>query len=366
MKKTIAIILVLTMLFACGCGGGSEAPQKDDRYDAVKPAENEEAVTLYDSTLDQTFTLSRVTTSSREDAQQMLDVIYAYLESLGITAKIKSLYTIPFGLAGQYADNIPVKVYFSDENVAPAYVMVLKDSIEYTKGMSAMGSFRDADISNNEYFNKCLAIIDAYSAKLKEALGFARSDVEMYFPSIMTRDLSFALPSEKEKSLYGETNSRYYKYMLALWSNDFGEPEYIDGMYYQPLNRDDIKKKDDLGTFLGGVFTQDNVDMIRNARPDLESGSYPIYYEHNGKLYVAPIGMGGPEDLESVELKYTAQKGDYLFFIVEATRVERNWDTWEVTSRNYQEFIYVYEKSGDSWLCDHFVDISFGFYQTML
>ena len=76
MKKTIAIILVLTMLFACGCGGGSEAPQKDDRYDAVKPAENEEAVTLYDSTLDQTFTLSRVTTSSREDAQQMLDVIY--------------------------------------------------------------------------------------------------------------------------------------------------------------------------------------------------------------------------------------------------------------------------------------------------
>ncbi|MBO4819376.1 MAG: hypothetical protein J5528_04470, partial [Firmicutes bacterium] len=69
---------------------------------------------------------------------------------------------------------------------------------------------------------------------------------------------------------------------------------------------------------------------------------------------------------ESVELKYTAQKGDYLFFIVEATRVERNWDTWEVTSRNYQEFIYVYEKSGDTWLCDHFVDISFGFYQTML
>ncbi len=96
------------------------------------------------------------------------------------------------------------------------------------------------------------------------------------------------------------------------------------------------------------------------------SGDYPIYLEYDGALYIAPIGMGGPEDLESVEVKYTAQKGNYLFFIVEATRVDRNWDTWEVIDRYYQEFIIVYEKSGDSWLCDYFTDISYGFYETML
>ena len=366
MKKVLAILLALAMLLACSCGPSGQ-PAKDDRTDAIKPASGEETVTLYDSTLDQTFTLTRVTTESREDAADMLDVIYAYLESLGITAKIKSMYTVPFGLAGQYADNIPVKVYFTDENVAPIYVMVLKDTIEYTKGLSTMGSFRDADITNNEYFNKCIAVMDAYNAKLKEALGFAKDDVELYFPVFMTRDLSFAIPSESQKDLYGETNTRYFSYILGSWHNDLGEPQYIGSNYYQPLNRDDIKSRDDLGKYLAGVFTQDRVTEIRAARPDLESGDYPVYYEKDGKLWVAPIGMGGPEDLESIEVKYAAEKNGYLFFVVEATRVtDRNWDTWEPLSKEYQEFLCVYEKSGDSWLCDYYTDISFGWYQTML
>ena len=365
MKKICAILLVLAMLFACGCGGGSNAPKEDDRYDAVKPVSGEEAVTLYDSTLDQTLTLTRVTTDSRSDAKDLLELVISYLESLGVNAKIKSMYTIPFGLAGNWSEYLPIKVFFDGESVQPIYVIVFKDGIKYTEGLTAVASFRDSDVSNNEYFNKTTGLTDVWNYKLKESLGFASSYKEVFFPITMTRDLAFSTPSESEKELYSETTSRYYKYMLAMWQ-EMGEAQTINGNYYQKLNRDDIKSKDDLGKYLGGVFTEPVVSGIRNARDFLESGDYPIYLEYDGALYIAPIGMGGPEDLESVEVKYTAQKGNYLFFIVEATRVDRNWDTWEVIDRHYQEFIIVYEKSGDSWLCDYFTDISYGFYETML
>ncbi|MBR0481282.1 MAG: hypothetical protein IJJ48_02285 [Firmicutes bacterium] len=368
MKKLLALLLALVMLFACACDGGKNG-SKDDRYDAIKPGD-EEAVTLYDSTLNQTLTLTKVTTESREDASDLLDVIYAYLESLGISAKVKSLYTIPFGLAGNWNEYLPVKVFFEDESVSPIYVIVLKDGTKYTAGLTAMASFRDADVANSEYFNKTLSCIDNWEALLKEALGFQGSDKSIFFPITMTRDLAFATPSDNDKKLYEETNSRYYKYMLALWYDDMGESVQINGLWYQPLNRDDIKSRDDLREYLAGVFTEKNVEGIKASRPELESGDYPVYYEYDGKLYVAGIGMGGPEDLESVELKYVAQQRDYLFFIVEATRADRNWnsstDSWETTNRHYQEFMYIYEKPVDSWLCDYYTDISFGFYETIM
>ena len=356
----------MLMVFACGCGGGSKAPE-DDRSDAIKPASGEEAVTLYDSTLDQTLTLTRVTTDSREDAKELLNVVYAYLESLGITAKIKSMYTIPFGLAGQYDDILPLKVFFEDENVAPIYIPVFHDGREWTKGLTAEGSFRDDDVTNSEYFNKTLAVDEAWKNKLKANLGFAKEDIQMYFAIAMTRDLSFSIPDENQKKLYEETVDRYTNYMLATWSNDLGEPKEIDAGFYQPLNRDDIKTRDDLGKYLGAVFTEENVTAIRQANPDLESGSYPIYYEYDGKLWVAPIGQGGPEDIGNIEVKYAAQKGDYLFLIIEVTRIDdRNWDTWEVLKSHYEEHIFVYEKSGSNWLCDYFEDIPFGYYYTMM
>ena len=364
MKKITAILLVLAMLFACGCGGGKNDP-KDDRSDAIKPAEGEEAVTLYDSTLDQTLTLTRVTTESREDAADILNLVYSYLEGLGITAKIKSLYTIPFGLAGNWEEYIPIKVFF-DGDVPPAYVIVLRDGTKYTPGMTAMASFRDSDVSNSEYFNKTTNCIDNWTGNLKKALGFGDSDHDVNFPITMTRDLSFALPSDSDKALYEEVVTRYSRYMLALWNEDLGEAQMIGGNYYQPLNRDDIRKKDDFHDYLAAIFTEDNISPIRSARSDLESGEYPVYYESDGRIYVAPIGMGGPENLEGVEIKYSAQNGNYLFHIMEATRVERNWDTWEVISRHYEEYIFIYEKSGDSWLCDYFTDIPFGFYSTMM
>ena len=365
MKKFLALLLALLMLFTCACGGGDKEP-KYDRSEAIKPVSGEEAVTLYDSTLDQTLTLTRVTTDSRTDAADLLDLVYTYLESLGITANIKSMYTIPFGLAGNWNEYLPIKVFFDGESVQPIYVLVLKDGIKYTKGITAFASFRDSDISNNEYFNKTTGCIDKWEKDLRDALGFNAPDKNVYFPIFMTRDLPFALPSESEKSLYENMSGRYYKYMLALWYNELDEtPQYINGNYYQRLNRDDIRSLDDLGKFLGEAFTQDRVSEIRSARSFLESGDYPIYLEHDGAMYIAPNGMGGPEDLENVEVKYTAQNGDYLFCIIEATRVERNWDTWEVTDRYYEEYICVFEKSGDSWLCDCFTDISYGFYQTM-
>ena len=44
MKKLLALLLALVMLFACACDGGKNG-SKDDRYDAIKPG-GEEAVTL--------------------------------------------------------------------------------------------------------------------------------------------------------------------------------------------------------------------------------------------------------------------------------------------------------------------------------
>ena len=67
------------MIFAAGCGGGAPAP-KDETPSAIKPVENEEKVTLYDRTMSQSLTLTRVTTDSRKDASELYMIIREYLD----------------------------------------------------------------------------------------------------------------------------------------------------------------------------------------------------------------------------------------------------------------------------------------------
>lgn len=364
MKKLLALLLAAVMIFAAGCGGGAPAP-KDETPSAIKPVENEEKVTLYDRTMSQSLTLTRVTTDSRKDASELYMIIREYLDKLGVTAEIKSLYTIPFGLANNYSECIPVKVYFEDEGVKPIYVDIFKDDTRYTPGLSAIGHYRDEDVVNDEYLTKTTDVLYAWIDKLQESLGFLDSKHDVHFIITCLRDLPLATPSESEKKLFEYTADRYFHYMLASWP-ELGEATTIDGQYYQILNRDDIKSVDDLRTYLAGAFTERILLEIQTARPELEMGDHPVYYEKDGALYVAPMGQGGPEDLAGVEVKYSAQNDNYLFLILEATRVVRNWDTWEVEYSFYEEYMIVYEKTGDSWLCDFYVDIPFGYYESLM
>ena len=342
-------------------------PPKIDKKDAIKPLEADEKLSLYDKPLDTYFPMFHIDTKANEDAEDYLNLCYAYLESLGIGAQIKAMYAIPMGIANEYHDTFPVKIIFTDEAVAPIYLVILRDNIEYTKGISCIGSFRDDDVSNEEYFNKVIAIDDALVTKLNAAIGSGGSEYNIFFPIKMTANLKFSAPSEADTKLFENAANVYFKYAFASWYDTLSEDAtYINGNYYQKLTHPDIKTIADFDTFLGKAFTAKVTTEIKDMA-GMTEGSYPIYVEQDGAVYIAPMGMGGPEGLESVKPKFVAVKDDStLFMVVEATWHELD-DDWNPISTYYSDHLYVFVKDdGGAWKCDRYEDIPFGRYTTML
>ena len=367
MKKFLALLLAMLMLFTCACGGGSNKPGQSDKYDAVKPLNDPVEKYIEDSGLGNLY-LSHVDTGSYgDDAKVLLDLVEEYLGTQGISAKIKAMYSIAFGLAGNFDDVIVVKVEFEDESVLPIYIEILHDFRKYTAGYSVMGSFRDSDVSNKDYFNKALSIMEAYDKKLSADLGFLRDDVFVGFSIRMTRDLSFHMPDANDELLRGNTMAVYNKFTLASWYDTLDEPKELDGFWVQRINDPNITSLDSLNTFLQSAFTQRVAKEIMDAFPYLVSGDYPVYIEKDGSLYIQPIGMGGPEDLLDAKVKYVAQQGDSReFMIIEATRCDRD-DNFEPINIRYTEHLYVFEKQSDgTWRCDHYDDYVFGRYESSI
>ncbi len=334
-----------------------------DRLDAIKPLKDPEKLTLHDNSQGTEFDLIHIDTDSYPDAKDILDVAYAYLEAQGINGLIKAMYKIPMGFAGQYDSFDPIKIIFTDESIPPLYIVPLVDAREYTKGWAVMGSFRDADVSNSEYFNKVLDIHDLYSNGLLEKLGLREEDISVLFPIVMTRDLNFVEPVKSHMILFENSNEVYFKYALATWYDYTSEESAtINGNYYQKLNHPDIKSVADFDTYLQSAFTKLCADEIKLYR-DMTGGEYPIYVDHEGAVYVAPMGMGGPEDLEDAYIRAVAQQGDSrLFMIIEAKRCDRD-DNWKPINIRYTEHLRVFEKDSEgNWKCDWFDDHVYGFY----
>ncbi|MBO4819610.1 MAG: hypothetical protein J5528_05655 [Firmicutes bacterium] len=367
MKKAAAFLLVLAMLFACGCGGGSNESQKDDKYDAVKPGTGEDGLYITDSTWGTNFNMTHVDTESfGEDAKAMLDLAEGYLSGQGIGAKIKAMYSIAFGMAGNFDDVLVLKIFFTDESVQPIYLEVLHDFRKYSAGWSVMGSFRDSDVTNNEYFNKALSIADGYDEKLTSNIGFLRDDVTVCFPIRITRDLSFQLPDANDETLMGNTREVFNRFTLAGWSDVLDEPTTIDGIYVQRINDPKITSLASLDVYLGTAFTGRVVKEIKDSYDYLLSGTSPVYIEKDGSVYIQPIGMGGPMGLMDAYVKYVAQQGDREFVVIEAKRCDFD-DDFNPINIHYTEHLFVFEKQGDGSLrCDYYDDYVFGRYTSSM
>ncbi len=365
MKKILALLLVLSMLFTlAACGGESK---KDDKSKIIGPSASEEDIYLHDNTWGD-IKLIRVTTASRNDAEELLDLITDYLTSLGMTSKIKSLYIIP-NVSEDYAEEtLFVRVYFEDSSVDYVYVSIHVDKTKYNPGKICVGSFRDADVKNEEYINTAFEKTGDYADKLANDLGIGskRTDVSgIFFPLYMTRDLSFELPAESHEKLMRETMDAYDKYVHAGWSSE-SEPGgvSIDGMYYQKIVSDTIKSYDDLRNFRMTYFTEFVADEIE-ARFGMTEGDHPIYLEKDGALYFCPIGMGGPFGYKGPKVKYVAEKDGYLFMLIEGEWTDFD-DDYNPTTPYYTYDMFVYEKdTSGTWKCDCYEDIGLRQYESV-
>ena len=365
MKRITAILLALIMIFMCGCGGGTN---EKDPYEAVKPVEGEQLEPIKDSTWGADFPLTHIDTESRgEDAKVILDIISEYLKSQGMTADIKALYSIAFGIAGNFDDIPVVKVVFTDESVLPVYIPILHDFRQYSKGYSVMGSFRDSDVVGGEYFNKALSVIDNYDSKLKSDIGLLRDDITVNFSPRIIRDLSFKTAGEEDKKLFDDTQNVYSKFTLAMWYDVMEENlTKIGDIYYQKITDPKFNSLASLDVFLGTAFTQREVTEIKDANSEMFEGNYPIYVEKDGALYVAGIGMGGNAYIEDVALKYVAENDNYYFMIIEVKRCERD-DNFEPINPYYTEHLWVFEKqNGGTYRCDYYDDYIFGRFLSMM
>ena len=364
MKKVLALLLAFSMLFVmAACEGGNKT---DDKDNVIKPSANEEDIYIHDNTWGD-IKLLRVTTESRQDASELLELIKKYLTSLGMNYKIKSLYIIP-NVTQDYAEEIlPVRVYFDDASIDYIYVSVLVDKTKYTPGKVCVGNFRDSDVVNNEYIETACWYGGDFNTKLANDLGIGnkRPDVSnVSFPLYMTRDLSFEVPTKIHHMLMQDTISAFYKYIHADWSNEF-EPGVviIDGNYYQKLISDTIKSLDDLNAYLKQYFTE-FVAWDIEAFYGMTQGDYPIYLEKDGAIYVCPIGIGGPIGYIGPEVKYVAEKDGYLFMIIEGSWTEFD-DDFNPINPYFTYDMYVFEKDASGeWKCDRFRDIPYGRYET--
>ena len=364
MRKVLSLLLVLSMLFVfASCGGGDKA---DSKNDIIKPSSSEEDIYLYDSTWGN-IKLLRVTTDSRPDAEELLELIMKYLASLGIDAEIKALYAVPTEAEDYAEGTLPVKVYFKDGSIDPVYVTVMIDKTKYTPGKLCTGSYRDSDVVNDEYLLKSFEQNSAYAEKLADGIGIGnkRTDISgVFFPIFMVRDLSFELPSESHSKLMSDTIATYEKYVHAEWYNETQEGGVtIDGWLYQKIISDTIKSYEDLKAFRMRSFTEfvaDEIEVIFG----MTKGEHPIYLEKDGAIYIMPIGMGGPLGYRGAKVKYVAEKDGYLFMLIEGEWTDFD-DDFNPTAPYYTYDMYVYEKDASgAWKCDSYADIAMRRYET--
>ena len=347
------LIVAVMMLVLCGC----EKPGFD-RYACLDISYASDETSLTDNS---NGTLKGVRiTNNRKDAKEILDMIYDYLAAQGIEKNIKAIYDIQAGMAGNFSSVTPVKVVFEDENVEPVYILLFTDFRKYTAGKSIMGDVREKDVINNQYYVKFNEVISTYYDQIKARLGFLNkgAEAQIMFPIEEVRDVTFKEPDKTMEMLRGDTYAAYIRFMLGSWIVD-PEGISINGEYYQKLISDDIKSTEDLVTkHLMKYFTPGVSQDIRAAFSDMFTGEYPVYVDYNGSVYVAPIGMGGPEGLESLEIKSVGEKGDLLFMILEKVMVELDddWNPIDGSQQRY-EYLWIFEKDASGeWKCGEFAD----------
>jgi len=361
MKKITALLLVLILLFAfTSCDKPDPEPEPQppvfDKNSALEPKENPSKQTIYDSIVGTDIELAQIVKTDIL-ATETLDLAYQCLAQMKIEDNIISLYNVPLGMAGNYVSYDVIRIDLQNTTDDAIYMVLVRDN----EGTALAGWFRQSEVENARYIAAATKVKTAYETALLNEFGFNNEKITVQFPITWLKGLSLKAANDTVQTLYKNTTTAFYKIRLCNVFDWSSEPEYYQDNYCK-VSDPNFNSLETMKAYLGTVFTDDIRDDIYKevtTEPDI------LYVEANGKLYAAMIGMGGNDRIREINAKYFAETDTKLFMVVEASMQQWSDDYSYIMDSWTEEYLFTYVKANNTWLCNNFTDITFGFYSTI-
>jgi len=354
--KKLSILLVCLLLLLTGCSNSNkEEEKKEETVEKIDPLEHvEEDKIILTTDGGEKFELSRIESTNRSDADALLQIAVQALEKTNLSAEIRGLYFVPTGLAGNiYSyDPIMIKTDSDDINSDPLFMTILMNE----ENKFLLGTFRESDLTDKNYRNGSIALYENLISGLYTKLGLSDEDV-VNFDITKLIGLDLKDVSNDFKKLYNDAAEHYSKVMLAMWDGDYSNTIQVNGMDYPEIIGQNFTGLASLNTYLQESFTKEVSDAIMAA---VDSN---IYTEVGGKLYYAPIGMGGNIFIQSIEPKLMADNGLGIYMIVECEVASDVDSDFNFIGIHKEDYLFEFVKENDFYKCSKFIDIPFGMFE---
>lgn len=401
-KKILSILLVLTMICLCACGGGTHAgtdekedhqqeqqgetdnkentgeqntekdntePEKKEelppeKKSAIEPAKETEAkyLEIEDNIK---VRLTRINTEKNKNAEALLELAYEALLDLRSGADVTALYSVPIGLALQSSSFDPVIIETSDSEIEKDRIFM----VPFVAGenTSLLGFFRESEVTGSNYRDAAIKVRDDSEKNIIRALGFDKEGYEVKFDVLRINGCNISAPSETFKAIYDVTTQKYFNVMFAGWyTKDTDEDDFIekDHQRFYRVPEKGVDSIKDLETYLKGSFTDEMTQVIMGKLNE------KLYIEDDGKLYYLTASIGGAEDIQSIEPKYLAMNSSKTsaFLLIECKKAQYDDKNEKIIGTKYEEYMFAFKKADNQWKCSNYQDIPFGIvgWQAML